>query len=76
MPLSREEVIRGALALLDKVGLDALTMRRLAGALDVRAGAIYWHFADRQELEDAMVDAMLADVLAPPLLGPWEQKLA
>ena len=47
-------MITGALALLDEVGLDELTMRRLAQALGVRAGAIYWHFANRQDLEDAL----------------------
>jgi TetR/AcrR family tetracycline transcriptional repressor len=74
--LSREEVLAGALALLEEVGLDALTMRRLAQSLGVRAGAIYWHFADRQDLEDAMVEGMLAGLLAPPLTGRWEQQLA
>jgi TetR/AcrR family transcriptional regulator, tetracycline repressor protein len=74
--LSRDEVITGALALLDDVGLDALTMRRLAQALGVHAGAIYWHFSDRQDLEDAMVDAMLAGLLEPPLTGPWDRQVA
>jgi TetR/AcrR family tetracycline transcriptional repressor len=76
MPLSRDEVITGALALLDEVGLDALSMRRLAQSLGVRAGAIYWHFADRQDLEDAMVEAMLEGLLEPPVTGRWNEQVA
>ena len=76
MPLTREEVVAGALALLDEVGLDAFTMRRLAQSLGVRAGAMYWHFADKQDLEDAMVEEMLAGLLEPPLAGRWDERVA
>jgi TetR/AcrR family tetracycline transcriptional repressor len=76
MPLSRDEVLAGALRLLDADGLDALTMRRLAESLGVRAGAIYWHFADKQDLYDAMVEKMLAPILDQPLRGRWEQQIA
>lgn len=75
MKVTRDQVLRGALALLEREGLDALTMRRLARALGVQAGAIYWHFADRQALEDAMVDELMADLLSPPPRGRWEDQL-
>jgi TetR/AcrR family tetracycline transcriptional repressor len=51
-------------------------MRRLAAELDVRAGAIYWHFADKQDLVDAMTDQLLAGVLDRPLRGAWDKQLA
>jgi len=76
MALSRQEVLKGALALLDEVGLDALTMRRLADALDVQAGAIYYHFKDKQELLDAMSDGLLAGVMEPAPAGEWDEVLA
>jgi TetR/AcrR family tetracycline transcriptional repressor len=76
MALSRDEVVNGALDLLDKVGLEALTMRRLAQALGVQAGAIYWHFKNKQELVDAMADEMMADLLSPSLTGSWDEQLA
>jgi len=76
MPLSRSEVLDGALRLLDEVGLDALTMRRLADSLGVQAGAIYWHFANKQELQDAMVDASMSGLLEPRLEGAWDKQLA
>jgi TetR/AcrR family tetracycline transcriptional repressor len=75
MALSRDEVVTGALTLLDKVGLDALTMRRLAQALGVQAGAIYWHFKNKQELIDAMADAIMGELVPPPATLSWDQKL-
>jgi TetR/AcrR family tetracycline transcriptional repressor len=76
MPLSRGEVLEGALRLLDEVGLDGLTMRKLAAALDVQAGTIYWHFANKQDLVDAMVDLQMAGLLEPPVKGSWDRQLA
>lgn len=64
MPLRREAVVRAALRLLDRVGLDALTVRRLAEELGVQNPALYWHFKSKQELLDQMAAAMLADAFA------------
>ena len=60
-PIDRERVIRAALALLDEVGLENLTLRRIAAALDVQAPALYWHFRNKKELLDAMGTAVLMD---------------
>jgi TetR/AcrR family transcriptional regulator, tetracycline repressor protein len=76
MALSREDVVDGALTLLDEVGLDELTMRRLAQALDVQAGAIYWHFKNKQALIDAMTETMFAGALDAPLAGAWDVQIA
>src|SRR6478736_5918246 len=76
MPLRRNEVLQGALGLLEKAGLENLTMRRLAGALGVQAGAIYWHFANKQDLIDAMVEALMVGILERPSSGRWDEQLA
>jgi TetR/AcrR family tetracycline transcriptional repressor len=76
MALSRNEVLDGAMRVLEEVGLEELTMRRLAKALQVQAGAIYWHFANKQDLYDAMSEAMMSGLLEPPPTGPWDQQLA
>jgi TetR/AcrR family tetracycline transcriptional repressor len=76
MPLRRNEVLQGALGLLEKAGLEDLTMRRLAGALGVQAGAIYWHFANKQDLIDAMVEALMVGILERPSSGRWDEQLA
>lgn len=62
MRLDRERVLAAALDLLDEVGLDQLTMRRLAGALGVQNGATYWHFRSKQALLEAMADSLLDGV--------------
>jgi TetR/AcrR family tetracycline transcriptional repressor len=75
MQLHRADVLAGALVLLDADGLEGLTMRKLAAHLGVQAGALYWHFPNKQALLDAMADAMLADMAGPASGGTWEQRL-
>jgi TetR/AcrR family tetracycline transcriptional repressor len=76
--LDRATVVQTALELLKKVGLDGLTTRRLAGELDVKSPALYWHFRSKQELLDAMADALIrAAGMGPPRAGEtWQEWLA
>ncbi|HVK62898.1 MAG TPA: TetR/AcrR family transcriptional regulator C-terminal domain-containing protein [Polyangium sp.] len=77
MRLRREQVVSTALRLLDEVGLDALTMRRLGPELNVQAATLYWHVKNKQELLDAMAEAMLADcVVRAPEGPPWMDRAA
>lgn len=59
---SADDVARTALRILDDHGLPDLSMRRLAGALDVQPSALYWHFPNKQallaELSDRIVGRM------------------
>jgi TetR/AcrR family tetracycline transcriptional repressor len=65
--LSREVLIETGLRLLDEVGLDGLTVRRLATELRVQSPALYWHFRTKQELLDEMAKAVIASAeLRPP----------
>src|SRR5215208_2930307 len=68
-PLGREEVVGAALGLLDEVGLDGLTTRRLAERLGVRVGALYWHVSSKQELLAAVADRIMEEFSAAPLAG-------
>ncbi|EPD95874.1 MULTISPECIES: TetR/AcrR family transcriptional regulator [Streptomyces] len=54
-----------ALRLLDEAGLDALTMRGLADALGVQAGALYRYFATKHDLLTAMAERMLEGAAGP-----------
>jgi len=72
MKVNREILTRGALNLLNDVGLEELTLRRLGAALKVRAGAMYWHFRSKEELLDEMATVLLADA-APGLLPTRKQ---
>ena len=53
---------QAATAILDNYGIADLTMRRLARELDVSPGALYWHFANKQQLLGAVADRILAPV--------------
>ncbi|KUN18487.1 TetR family transcriptional regulator [Streptomyces corchorusii] len=64
MVVRREGYIRAALELLDEVGLNGLTLRRLGDRLGVQGPALYAHFRSKQELLDQMAEAMLDDELA------------
>ena len=54
MPLDRAIILGQAFAILNEMGLEGLTLRRLAARLGVQAPAIYWHFKNKQELLDEM----------------------
>ena len=64
--LDRRKIIGGAVSLIDKYGLKALTMRRLGQYLDVEAMAIYHHIHGREELLDAVVEAVIDELYADP----------
>ena len=74
-PLSRKKVLKGSLALLDKKGLTALSMRKLALAMGVTPMALYNHFASKDELLDAVHEAVLLDAPLPRIGAktPWKQ---
>lgn len=63
--LTREAILRQARALLAEEGPDALSMRALARRLDVAPNTIYSYVQDKNELLDALLDGLLADVKAP-----------
>jgi len=67
MRLNRETIIQVALELLDEVGLDNLTTRRLADRLGIQSPTLYWHFTSKQALLTAMAYAMLKDLDAQPV---------
>jgi len=73
-PLDRERITAVALQLIDKYGLEALSMRRLGKALKVEAMALYHHFANKGELLDAVLDRLLTEVQLPArgTLAPLE----
>ncbi|WP_020668580.1 TetR/AcrR family transcriptional regulator C-terminal domain-containing protein [Amycolatopsis nigrescens] len=69
MSLNQATVLAAAVELLDEVGLDELSTRRLAARLGVRVGALYWHYANKQALLDAIADQIIGDAAAVPLPG-------
>jgi len=60
--LTRERVVTEALAAIAEDGVQALTMRSLAGRLGVVPGAVYHHVRNKQQLQDLVLDNVLAEV--------------
>jgi TetR/AcrR family tetracycline transcriptional repressor len=60
--LTRDAVVEVALTMADAGGLDTLTIRRLATHFGVTPMALYWHVKNKDELLDAMGDAVFAAV--------------
>jgi AcrR family transcriptional regulator len=67
-PLTRDRVLRTAVALADQGGIEWLSMRKLAQALDVVPMALYRHFANKDELLNGLVDLVVGEI-DPPLDG-------
>src|SRR5580658_9504589 len=61
MKINREMVTQAGLKLLNEIGLEQLTLRRLGVELNVQAPTIYWHFKSKEELLDEMATTVLAE---------------
>ena len=73
--IDRQGVVGAALGLLDEVGLDGLSMRRLAERVGVKAASLYWHVRDKEELLGLLADEICAGVREPNPDLPWREKL-
>lgn len=62
MQLNRKKIVSTAVDILQQYGLADLTMRRLARALDVAPGALYWHFPNKQALLGGIAESILTAV--------------
>jgi AcrR family transcriptional regulator len=60
--LSREIVVKAALAILDQGGAEQLSFRRLASDLDAGAASLYWYVPNREALLDLALDAVAAEI--------------
>ena len=71
-PLTRDLVLQAALRLADQGGLGSLSMRKLGHELGVEAMAVYYHFADKDEVIDGVVDIVFAEIDVPVAGAPWK----
>jgi AcrR family transcriptional regulator len=70
-PLSRERILQAAVSMADAEGIDALTMRRLAGQLQVEAMSLYNHVANKDDLLDGMIELVAAEIEEPSGAAGW-----
>jgi AcrR family transcriptional regulator len=74
--LTKSAVVDHALGLADSVGLEALTIRRLATELGVTPMALYWHFRSKEELLTGLVEWVWTEIdLDMDRGAPWPDQL-
>ncbi len=71
-PLTRGLVLQTALKLADQGGLESLSMRKLGQELGVAAMALYYHFANKDEIVDGIVDLVFTEVELPAATPHWK----
>jgi AcrR family transcriptional regulator len=74
-PLSRERVLRGAVAVADAGGIGALTMRSLARELGVKPMSLYYYVAGKDEILDCIVDLVFGEIDLPSPGGDWQAQM-
>jgi AcrR family transcriptional regulator len=65
-PLSRDAIVRAALEIAAAEGMEALSMRRVAQALDTGRASLYVYVSDRDELYDLLFDAAIGTIETEP----------
>ncbi|MEV1286241.1 TetR/AcrR family transcriptional regulator C-terminal domain-containing protein [Micromonospora sp. NPDC049679] len=71
-PLSRDRILRAAVALADEAGIESLSMRNLAQDLGVVPMALYKHVANKDELLDGMIDVVVGEIDPPAPDADWK----
>src|SRR5580765_1801237 len=64
-PITREAIVEAALAVLDRDGVDGLSMRRVAEELDTGAASLYWHVKNKDELLQLIFERTTQEVTLP-----------
>lgn len=72
LPLSRERVLRAAIHLADRDGLESLTMRKLARELGVEAMTLYYYVAKKDDILDGIVDLVASQIELPSGGADWK----
>ena len=73
--LTRETILKAAMALADQSGLGAVSMRAVASRLGVTPMALYSHVPDKEALLDGLVERLLAELRPPEQDADWRDRL-
>ncbi len=73
-PLSQEAIVEVALALIEREGVEAVTMRRVAQELDTGPASLYVYISNRQHLLGLAYDRVVAEITVPED-GDWQERL-
>jgi AcrR family transcriptional regulator len=75
IPLERTRILEAAIARADSEGIETLSMRRLAADLGVEAMTLYYHVTNKDDILDAIVDLVMAEIELPTPGEPWRAGL-
>src|SRR3954462_5607834 len=70
--LSRERVLRAAVALAQRDGMESLSMRKLADEVGAGAMSLYHHVPNKEQLLDGMIDILFGELQPPPTDVDWK----
>jgi AcrR family transcriptional regulator len=73
VPLSRERILQAAVEVADAEGIDALTLRRLAEALDVHPTSIYNHVPSKEAILDGLTETLIEAAQLPLVVEDWRE---
>jgi TetR/AcrR family tetracycline transcriptional repressor len=77
LPLSRESILDAALRVMDREGMDGLSMRRVADELRTGPASLYWHIRNKGELLQLLLERVAGEMQLPePDPSRWEAQLA
>ena len=75
VPLSRDRVLSAAIDIADAGGVGSLTIRSLADKLGVKPMSVYHYVANKDEILDAIVDLVFAEIELPRVGGDWRAEM-
>ena len=75
VPLSRDRVLRGAVAVADADGINSLTIRSLARHLGVKPMSVYYYVPSKDEILDGIVDLVFSEIDLPSVDGDWRAEI-
>jgi AcrR family transcriptional regulator len=73
--LSKDRVLRAAIQIADKSGIEALTMRKLAQKLGVEAMTLYYYMTRKDDIVDGILDLVVGEIDVPSEGGDWKAAL-
>jgi AcrR family transcriptional regulator len=73
--LTKERVLRAALAIADEGGIESLSMRLLGGRLGVEAMSLYNHVANKEEILDGILELVVEEITIPSAGAGWRSAM-
>jgi AcrR family transcriptional regulator len=74
-PLTRERILRAAIAIADQIGAESLSMRKIGQQLGVEAMSLYYHVANKDDLLDGVLDLLVSEIEVPERADDWKTSL-